>query len=46
MRLLLKLKDMCYYEYQGEIVWVYNKFPYKEKTLKQRLQSLRDRGEI
>ena len=46
MTLLLKLKDLCYYDYKAEVVWVLNKFSYKERKLKERMQSLRDRGEL
>lgn len=45
MRLLLILDDMCYYEYKGEIVWFKNKSAFKERALKGRLQSLKDKGQ-
>ena len=45
-KLLLKLKDMCYYEYKGELVWIPNKKPYMERTNKSKLDVLRSKGEI
>lgn len=48
MRLILQLADLTYYEYKGEIVWFknLNKGKPVKKGLKNRLQSLRDRGEL
>lgn len=43
MKLILKLKDMCYYIYKDEIVWFKNKESYRERPLKSRLQSLKHR---
>jgi hypothetical protein len=46
MKLLLKLKDYCYYEYKGELVFIKNKQPYLERTLKSRLSYLKSKKEI
>lgn len=45
-KLLLKLKDFCYYDYKGNLVWVKNKRPYQERTTKGILESLKKRKEI
>lgn len=46
MKLLLKLKDYCYYEYLGELVFIRNKQDYLERTYQDRLNYLKSKGEI
>ncbi len=46
MRLLLKLKDYCYYEFKGEVVWIKNKKDYLERRMTSRITYLRNKGEL
>jgi len=44
--LLHKMKDFCYYDLNGELVWVKNKRPYLERSNKGKIEHLKLKGEL
>lgn len=46
MKLLLCVKDYCYYDYNGELIFIKNLKPFTERTYKSRLKYLTSKGEL